>query len=65
MSCCDGCDNMATEDVEVKQEPVESDTVKCEDFPSEFESENPDCDSKDLQDSVAADLQTVIQPGIQ
>ena len=58
MSCCDGSDNMVNEDVEVKQEPFKSDTVKLEEFTSEFESKDPHCDLP-----VAAQLQPIIQPG--
>ena len=45
MSVCDGSDN---EDLEVKQEPIDSDTVKSEEFPPELKSEDSKSDSKEV-----------------
>ena len=55
MSVCDGSDN---EDVEVKQEPMDSDKVKSEESPLGVESGDPSSDSQDvLSDTCDVKLQ--------
>ncbi len=49
ISVCDGSDN---EDLEVKQEPIESDEVKSEDFPTGLEFEDPRSDFQDARDVI-------------
>ncbi len=45
MSVCDGSDY---EDFEVKHEPMDSDTVKPENFPTEFESGDSNSDLREM-----------------
>ncbi len=58
MSVCDGSDS---EDLEMKQEPMDSDKVKSEESPPESESDDPHSDSQ--HGLAAAQLQTVTDSG--
>ncbi len=58
MSVCDGSDN---EDLEMKQEPMDSDTVKSEESPPDLESDDSHSDSQHVL--AVAQLQTVTDSG--
>ncbi len=59
MSVCDGSDN---EDLEVKQETMDSDNIKSEELLPVLKSEDAPSDSQDVR--VAAQLQKVTESGM-